>query len=451
MIPTPKQLLALWETVRTSFWFVPSLMAAAAVALALVMVQVDRLATDDRIQPGSWIHGGGPEGARAVLSTAAGSMITVAGVVFSITIVALTLASAQFGSRLLRTFMRDLGNQVVLGTFIATFVYCLLVLPTVGETDGRAFVPHLSITVALGLALASLGVLIFFIHHVARSIQAETVIAAVADDLDDVIEHLFPEEIGRDPPDGDAGLPPDFARSARPVASRRDGYVLVIDDDALMALAEAHDLLLRIERRPGHFVVAGDPLALAAAPAGRIDDGLADAIRRTFVLDVRRSLPQDAEFGLTQLVELALRGLSPGINDPFLAITCIDRLGQALCRLARRSMPSPHRHDATGRLRVVAPAESFDRLLACALDPIRRYGREHPSVMIRLLGTIAAIAGDTRDERRRRLLRDHADAVLDAGLAALTDERDRQAVRAKHEAVTAVLADQARPDDARPA
>ncbi len=187
------RLAQLWESLRTSYWFVPTVMTAGAVGLSFASVHLDQVVKAEWVRAVGWIWAGSPEGARQVLSTIAGSMITVAGVAFSITIVALTLASTQFGPRLLRNFVRDLGNQVVLGTFVSTFVYCLLVLRTVRGGDVAEFVPYLSVTLGVAFALASLGVLIYFIHHVSGAIQAEHLIASVADELEDAIERMFPE------------------------------------------------------------------------------------------------------------------------------------------------------------------------------------------------------------------------------------------------------------------
>ena len=208
------RLRAWWDYLRGTYWAVPSAMAAAAVGLSVAMIQLDEATTATMLERWSWVYTGGPEGARAVLSTIAASMITVAGVTFSITIVALTLASQQFGPRLLKNFLRDLGNQIVLGTFVSTYLYCLLVLRTVRGSDAEEFVPHLAVTVGVVLAILSLGVLIFFIHHVATSIQASRIIANVANDLELAIERMFPDAIGEDAgaaatvgamPDGSAG------------------------------------------------------------------------------------------------------------------------------------------------------------------------------------------------------------------------------------------------------
>lgn len=233
------RLRALWEYRRGTYWAIPSAMAVSALGLSVGMIQLDEAATARLVDRLSWVYTGGPEGARAVLSTIAASMITVAGVTFSITIVALPLASQQFG-RLLRSFLRDLGNQVVLGTFVSTFIYCLLVLRTVRGSDDEDFVPHLAVTVGVVLAMLSLGVLIFFIHHVATSIQASRIIANVADDLEGAINRLFPDAIGEDSATASwGGTPPDESSAvderSREVRATATGYVQAIDAQGLMA------------------------------------------------------------------------------------------------------------------------------------------------------------------------------------------------------------------------
>ena len=227
------RLRAFWESVRTTYWAVPSLMAVIAIGLSVAMIHVDEVLTPKFIGTLSWVYTGGPEGARAVLSTIAGSMITVAGVTFSITIVALTLASQQFGPRLLRSFLRDLGNQIVLGTFVSTFLYCLLVLRTVRGNDDAQFVPHLAVTLGVLLAMLSLGVLIFFIHHVSMSIQASQIIANVAGDLEGAVARLFPEQLGQEraPRHREHDRSPRrLRRDASAVPADSNGYVQAIDE-----------------------------------------------------------------------------------------------------------------------------------------------------------------------------------------------------------------------------
>lgn len=333
-------LLNYWDRLRSSFWFVPAAMACLAAALALSAVAIDEAAGDDWLQRLGWGYSGGAEGASLLLGTVAGSMIAIAGTVFSMTLVAMSLASSQLGPRLLRNFMRDTANQVVLGTFVATFVYSLLVLRTIRRADEVAFVPHLSVSIGVLLAMVSIGVLIYFIHHVSVSIQADEVIAHVGRELEDGIDRLFPGHLGQpggetsDPPNP-AGLPAVFAREARPVGAAEDGYLQLIDGDALMALASRADLLLQLERRPGHYLVKGQTMVMVW-PGDRVTDALVDQLNDAFVFGNQRTATQDVEFSLHQLVEIAVRALSPGINDPFTAIACVDRLGSALCRLARR-------------------------------------------------------------------------------------------------------------------
>lgn len=431
------KLRLLWEALSSSLWFVPSALTVLAIGLAFGTVAADRVLTADA----GWTYGGGPEGAREVLGAIAASMITVAGVVFSITIVALTLASQQFGPRLLRNFMRDTGNQVVLGTFIATFTYCLIVLRTI-RSGATEFVPDVSVSVAILLALVSLGVLIYFIHHAAVSIQAPEVIAMVARDLDDGIRRLFPEELGYAPEAHPDGFMEErakaFDRQADAVAARQTGYLQSIDGDQLMKLAVENDLVVRLEYRPGDFVISGNAL-IKVSPAERCDRDLSDRIRGTFVMGTQRTHLQDIEFSIHQLVEIAVRALSPGINDPFTAISCIDRLAAALCLLAQRSIPSPYRHDENDILRVVARVVTFAGVVDSAFNQIRQYGRSSAAVTIRLLEAITRIAECTRRPSDRKALLSQARMIDRGSQEALLEERDRHDVQTRFVKACAAL------------
>ncbi len=342
-------------------------------------------------------------------------MMTITSVTFSITIVALQLASSQFGPRLLRNFMRDRGNQISLGTFIATFAYCLLILRTVNGTEDQRFVPHISVTVGLLMALTSLGVLIYFIHHAAASIQAENVIANVGRDLDQAIARLYPECLGVGPPGRDAGgnraaLPAGFDRESRPVAADRSDYLQAIDVDRLMGLAR--------RARPRHQRPA--PPRKVPRRGGRPGAGLARRPPRRrgrrrdpggLLPRPYRTLTQDVEFAIDQLVEIAVRALSPGVNDPFTAINCVDRLGAALVVLAGREIPSAYRYDDDGRLRVVADASTIGGIVNAAFDQIRQAARNDAAVTIRLLETIAAVAAQARGDAWHAALRRQAEMV----------------------------------------
>jgi uncharacterized membrane protein len=434
------QILKYWDRVRSSFWFLPSLMAAAAVGLSFITVALDQSVTKKWLRRLDWVYNGGTEGASAVLQTIAGSMITIAGVVFSLTLVALSLASSQFGSRMLRNFMRDTANQMVLGTFIATFLYCLLVLRTIRREEGNVFVPHLSVTLGVVFALASLWVLIYFIHHVSVSIQADEVIARVGAELDDTMARLFPEQLGKD-----ASEPADLAcrqddANMRMVSSGGDGYLQIVDVETLMSFARETNTVLRLLRRPGHYIVQGMPL-IHAFPAEHVHEDMLRLLQGAFVLGNQRTAAQDVEFAILQLVEIAIRALSPGINDPFTAIACVDRLGSVFCRLAQRSFPSPCRYDDANQLRIIATPHTFSDLADAAFNPLRNYARSSVEVTIRLLESIAIIGSVTTRLADRPTLERHAEMIARGAAEAFPEEADRRAVDARYHAVQQALAD----------
>jgi uncharacterized membrane protein len=424
-----------WDRLRATYWFLPLVMAAGAVGLAVVAVELDREIQADGPTGTWWAYGGGPEGARALLATVAGSMITVAGVVFSITIVALSLASNQFGPRLLRNFIRDRQNQFVLGTFTATFLYCVLVLRTVRGTEDRHFVPEIAVALGLFLGLASLIVLIYFIHHVATSIQVGEVIQRVTHDLLDTIDRLWPENLGRDEPARADGPGP--AGDPAIVFADRSGYVESMDADALMDLARKHDLVIRLDRRPGDFVVEGIPLA-SIWPAARAADA-ADEVNAAIDLAHRRSAFQDALFVADQLAEVAVRALSPGVNDSFTAEACIDRLGQALCRLAGRAVPSAHRHDTDGRLRVIARPVTFTDLIDSTFDRIRAHATGSPAVLSRAVEILGLVGGQVRRAEDREAVHRHLDLFHRVAERGLPDEADRAALARRYRTALAAL------------
>ncbi|HEY9887425.1 MAG TPA: DUF2254 domain-containing protein [Candidatus Obscuribacterales bacterium] len=424
-----------WDSLNSSFWFVPSLMVGLAIGLSFFTIGIDHRLESDIISDVSWVYSLGPSGSRAVLSAIAGSMVSVATTAFSITIVALQLASSQFGPRLLRNFMQDTGNQVVLGTFISTFVYCLMVLRTVNESEGREFVPHVAVTCAIGLAIASIGVLIYFLHHAASSIQVDNVIKAVGEDLEHAIQRLFPETTEHSflsqPETAAIDLPTDFNRHSYPVNARGDGYLQALDDGQLMQIAIEHELIIQVQSRAGRFVVQGSALA-RVFPKGKVNKALKSQIDGAFVLGSKRTNQQDLEFSINQLVEIAVRALSPGINDPFTAIRCIDQISATLCRLARRDIPSSYRYDEQNQLRLAMPSLTFVDVTDAAFNQIRQYGQSSVAVTIRLLAAIAVIAPFTYRAADRAALRRQAQMIERGSQTAITEELDRQDIQAQY-------------------
>ncbi|MBD3885332.1 DUF2254 domain-containing protein [Phormidium tenue FACHB-886] len=429
------KLSKLWNSLHSSFWFVPTLMVVLAIGLSFITIAIDQSRETNIIGELGWAYSLGPNGSRAILSAIAGSMVSVATTAFSITIVALQLASSQFGPRLLRNFMQDTGNQVVLGTFISTFVYSLMVLRTINGVEENEFVPHSAVTCGIGLAIASIGVLIYFIHHSASSIQVDQVIKKVGCDLDNAIDRLFPEKIGRSAPKQQeqsiANIPLEFDRVSCSIKAGNSGYVQAIDDNRLMQIATDKNLLLRVQQRPGRFVVKGSEL-VRVFPEEKVNKQLTAQINNAFVLGSQRTEQQDIEFSIDQLVEIAVRALSPGINDPFTAIRCIDQLNAALCHFAQREIPSPYRYDHNNQLRVIAEPITFAEVTDAAFNQIRQYGQSSVAVTIRLLEAIAVIASFTHQTLDQIPLRRHADMIERGSQTGIAEELDRKAIKGRY-------------------
>jgi uncharacterized membrane protein len=357
-----------------------------------------------------------------MLSVIASSMITVASLIFSITMLSLQLASSQFGPRTLGNFMRDRSNQIVLGTFIATFLYCLFVLRSVRGTEGSSFVPHIAVAFGVLMAAASVAVLLYFIHHIATSIRVETLLENLAVEGCAAVDQVFPERLGHGPADEAAGktLPYDFEADSRQIPADSDGYVQYIGGDVLMRLATKNDLVLQIAARPGVFVTEG-ACVIAAYPKARVSDEIEEDLRGAVVIGRDRTPYQDLEFAIRRIVELAQRSLSPGINDPTTALYCIDRLGQVLGRVADRDIPSPMRLDEGGQLRVLTEVFDLGDVTCRAFAAIARYGMTDADVVTRLAQTLAKLeksfplgASVAVAELREQVLRESGGATVHA-------------------------------------
>ena len=410
-------------------------MVVLAIGLSFITIAIDQSREMNIIGELGWAYSLGPNGSRAILSAIAGSMVSVATTAFSIMIVALQLASSQFGPRLLRNFMQDTGNQVVLGTFISTFVYSLMVLRTINGVEETEFVPHIAVTCGIGLAISSIGVLIYFIHHSASSIQVDQVIKKVGSDLDDAIDRLFPEKIGRSAPQQQeermADIAREFDRVSCSIKAGKSGYIQTIDDKQLMQIATDKKLLLRVQQRPGRFVVKGSEL-VRVFPEDKVNKQLIAQINNAFVLGSQRTEQQDIEFSIDQLVEIAVRALSPGINDPFTAIRCIDQLNAALCHFAQREIPSPYRYAHNNQLRVIAEPITFAEVTDTAFNQIRQYGQSSVAVTMRLLEAIAVIASFTHRTSDQIALRRHADMIERGSQEEVAEELDRKAIEERY-------------------
>ncbi|HEY7323192.1 MAG TPA: DUF2254 domain-containing protein [Streptosporangiaceae bacterium] len=429
------------EVLRTNLWLVPAIEVCVAAALFACTYALDRAAYDGVFPVPGWAISGGPDVARTVLTAIAAAVITVVGVVFSIVIVALTLTSTQFGPRMLRNFIRDRGTQLTLGTFVATFVYAVLALGSVGQGSHGPFVPHISVTVTLALMLADLAVLIYFLHHIARQIQLPEVIASIARDLQQAIELQAGDSAeSRANAAQASALIAGLGGGDGVVSAPRSGYLQYVEHQTLVAIATEADAVIHVMFRPGHFIVAGQQYA-SVWPA----DAASVVVRELAAAHVTgpyRTLAQDVSFGVDQLVEICIRALSAAVNDTFTALTCIDWIGDSLCKVAGRWQPTRVYRDDAGAVRVITTEATWERLVQRACDMIRQASAGMPAVMIRQLGALAKVVERTPAGRERQVLLDEADMIERLSSATVGEASDRAAIsRAYALVVTASRAD----------
>jgi uncharacterized membrane protein len=382
------------ESIRESLWFVPALFTLAAIGGAFGLVQFDARADWDGEDYSPLLFGAGAEGARGMLSAIASSMITVAGLTFTLTLSALTQASSQYSPRVLRNFMRDRVNQRVMGYFVAAFTYCLLVLRTIRGTDENRFVPSLAVLVGLVLALGGVVALIVFIHHIAESLQLGTICRRVVDESTAAIGRLFPEKMGEPAPVPTAPLP---GTGWQRVTAPTSGYVQDLAVDDLLDWAVRNEAVVRLERRVGEFVVKETPL-LSWRAVERPTEKELDRLTGLLSIGKHRTISKDAGFGIQQLVDIALKALSAGVNDTSTALMAIDYLTVLLAMLARRAFPANERTDGE-RVRVLVQAESFEEYLTNAFDLIRVNAKGNHAVLIRLVMAFDSIAACALPER----------------------------------------------------
>ncbi len=430
------RLRALWWRVTSSMWFLPALMVFGATLLAVAAVEFDSLYEMELAKRWPRLFGSGAEGAREMLSAIASSMITVAGVVFSVTIVALSLAASQYSPRVLRSFMADRPTQTVLGVFVGVFAYCLVVLRTIRAGD-EEFVPPFAVLGGIVLAFVAIGFLVFFIHHLAASIEASSILARIAGGTAGAVEDLFPDELGDEV---DEAAPDAAAAAIRvwtPVAASETGYIVSLDSEALLVFARERGRVVRMALAIGDFVVRGQPLAWLEGSEA-VDERAQAALNRCYSFGRQRTIEQDAAFGVQQMVDVGLKALSPGINDQSTAILCIDRLSEALVRLARRRIETPWRRDEHA-LRVIAIGPTFAGLVRLAFSDLRESGAGKPAVLDRLLWSVERIAADTPNPQRRAVLATEAERIAECARRAIAAPHAREQVLARAARLKGVL------------
>lgn len=416
---------------RSSLWLMPAVIALLASLLAVVLLSLppQSIATDG---PWWWLFAGDADTARSLLGTLTSAMITMTSLVVSITVVVLTLAANQLGPRLVVNFMGDRQIQAILGLFIGTILYLITVLRSVSGGVSDDNLPHVAVTVGSALSAVCLFALLFYVHKAARSIIADTVINEVADALDQAIgDNLVePGEAEETCGPWPRGGPEQW------VALDRGGYIQVIDHGALVALAAKHDLLIRLEARAGNFVLARGHHALVV---GACSEDIGAEIADAFVLGPTRSPTQDVEYAIRQLVEIALRALSPGINDPFTANAAIDRLAAALAEILRRDLPAKVHTDESGAVRVLAAPMCHGDLVDGALNQIRQAGSGNAAVLIQIARRLGDLMPLARNADQRDALVRHLTMVERAAERTLPEPNDLADLRSRVGAARAAL------------
>ena len=435
------RLSQLFNDARSSFWFVPSLAVLYGIAAALALIEADAVWGDRWLALWPRLFGVGAEGARQMLSTLAGSMMSVMGITFSMTLVALALASSQYTSRILRNFMGSRPTQITLGVFAGIFIYCLIVLRSIRSGD-PGFVPSAAVSFAFVLALAGVVVLIFFIHHIASSIQAVSIIASVAQETNAAVDRVFPQMQGREPGGTEDAMDEQVLasldeRTWYPVPAQVSGYIQGVNEYAILDLARNHRTIVRMERGVGAFAVEGAVLASLALTYPPDQETIA-ALNRAYRISRHRTIEWDPAFGVRQIVDIALKALSPGVNDTSTAVMCVDYLTAILARLSGRRYPPSHRYEGAA-LRVIASVPTFEALLAEAFDQIRGSAEGNVAIIARMLGAIDALASLTVNPSYRRALDEQLQWIAELAGRTLPAPQDRARIEQRLDHVREAL------------
>ncbi len=423
------------HSARESFWFLPAIFGVVAILLAQGLVTVDRT-FEDSISTFPFFRELSADGGRSILTTVGTSMLTVAGTSFSITISVLATTSSTYGPRLVRNFMADRSNQFVLAMFTSTFLYALVVLRAVRTTigDRDSFVPTLGIHFAVVIAVVDAAVLVFFIHHIASSVQITTLQSRVQRDLLRAVDHTHPADLA--PGWARAEVPPDPRASA--IRTIKDGYVQRVDLDDLLRIAAEQDVAFEVVAMPGHYVMGDDPLVRIRGGRAPSDEAMRH-VRHAFTIGIERTPEQDVRFALQQLIEIAVRGLASGTNDPYTTVSALDLARLALVPLVTREEAPRARFDEAGILRVVFTWPAVEALISDVFDAVRRYGAEHVSVVQAGLDLAERLGTAARSSAVRDALTGKVNELVAAHEHADHESVDLRAIHSRARGVIAAL------------
>ena len=427
-----------WDRLKVSFWFAPVIMALVAILLAWSMYWLDGFIPNESLQDSRLVLSGGPTDIRTMLISMAGTILATAGVVFTLLTLPLSTVAAQYGSRLLRVFLGDRTTQLVLGMFVATFVYCLAAALAIPPVEVNPDGPQVTATFGLVLMLATFSSLILLVQHISTMLQAPNISAAAGAELRDVVLAEIPEVSSGESQPGSNRLDAPLDAEGYPVRLRKAGYIQYIDPETVISVAQENDLVIRLLCKPGSFVRNGSSAALVW-PKNRVDEELEKQIRHAFLIGNVRTPTQDIAYAVNQLVEMAVRAMSPAINDPFIAMTCLDYIGDGLALFVRQREKASHYYDGDGKLRLLLEPVTFAELLNGAFDMLRHCSCDNASVLQHMLEVIAAVSQETRTSEARQELIRHIRLVQDEGQAGALIEKDRQRIQQSCEALVMKL------------
>ncbi len=416
-------------SLRTSLWPIPMLMIGGATLLAYTCISIDGNSLNKFDDTYPQPFAGGADSLRTMLSAIATSMITVSGITFSLTISSLANISGQLTSRVIRSFMSNLVTKLVLGFFMGLFVYCLIVVRTIRIKDdpGGAFVPALSVFVGMALAVVGIAVVIYFIHFVAMSVQASTVVTSVTKECLDTIDTLYPDPL----PSSDREILPTLPRpmngqTEQAVPAQSYGYIQLIDEKKLQKFAEANQISLRVDAITGDYVTTGSRLVSIVASGQRVDVGLIKQINRLFIIRSSRTLDEEIAYGIRQLVDIAMKALASASDDTTTAVLVLDNLTTVLTSLVQRQLRSPLATDY-----FMPKHPSFANLMAGALDQVRDVaGKDKNTVVLaRLLRLLMVVGRQTNNAGRQKVLLHHTRLIAEQASLALTTDYQRGVVQ----------------------
>ncbi len=419
-----------WDRMKVSFWFAPVVMSIGAVLLAWLMYEIDSLIPNDQLANSHFILSGMPGELRTVLIGMATTILATAGVVFTLLTLPLSTVAAQYGSRLLRVFLGDRTTQLVLGTFVATFVYCLAAALSILPTMVEPYAPQLTVTVGLFLTLASFGSLILLVQHISTMLQAPNIAAAAGSELRDVVLAEVPVQVipGDNCMEGSKLTDETLVETAGyPICVRQSGSIQYIDPEYIIELAREHNLVIRLLRKPGDIVWRDDRVALVW-PAKHVDEDLEHQIRNAFRIGNGRTPTQDVVYAFNQLVEMAVRAMSPAINDPFTAMTCLNYIGEGLALFIKQGEKSPCLYDQDHQLRLILQPVTFTELLDNAFTMIRHASCDNATVLLHMLEVIQTIGLDVNSTGPKLELLRHLDLIREETTAGSIVGSDREQI-----------------------